>query len=60
MIQIIPFVCLNENEVSRLNQILTNGSLPAKHHRLAKVLLTVNESDGRRIPDFKAQLTAPR
>lgn len=50
-------VKLDENEIFKLNQILTNGSLPAKHHKLAKILLTVNEADGRSVPDFKAQIT---
>ncbi len=49
-------VQLTEDEVIKLNQILTNGSLPARHHKLAKTLLTINESNGKRVPDFKAQI----
>jgi transposase len=50
-------VNLSDEEIVKLEKMLTNGGLPAKHHKFAKILLTIDESKGRRIADFKAQLT---
>lgn len=48
-------VNLTDDEITKLNNILTTGALPARHHKLARILLAVNESKGTKLADFKAQ-----
>ena len=47
-------VKLSSEEITKLKGILTNGSLPARHHKLARLLLTIDESQDR-VSDFKIQ-----
>ncbi len=49
------FVQLSDVEIQKLNKILTNGSAPARHHKLAKALLAMDEAERTGLPDFKAQ-----
>src|SRR5437762_1502187 len=51
------FVKLNTDEVCKLNKILTNESLSAKHHKFARLLLAMDEAEKNGISDFKTQIS---
>jgi len=48
-------VKLSKVEVEKLKKLLSNGNAPAKHHKIARILLAVDDSRETGLSDYKAQ-----